>query len=127
MSFIEILTAVLLILGSLLCIALIFYIGKIARSIQQVQKNLSDITIKITPLLSSLSELSDRLSELSTEALSQLNVSRRIVNNVKERFDKILELEEKIRWGIEDPITKLLNSLKAVSNGISTFFNHLKK
>lgn len=127
MSLIEILTAILLILGSLLCIALIFYIGKITSSIQQVQKNLDELIAKLTPLLSSLSELSGRISELSSEALSQLDISKKIVGNVKEHFDKILELEEKIRWGIEDPVTKLLANIKAVSHGISTFFNHLKK
>jgi peptidoglycan hydrolase CwlO-like protein len=127
MTLIEILTAVVLVLGALLCIALIIYLGRITNSIKQLQDNISDLSLKLIPLLSTLSELSEKISDLSNEAVSQLEISKRIVSNVKEHVDKILELEEKIRWGIEDPVDKILNNFKAISNGINTFFNHLKK
>jgi archaellum component FlaC len=127
MSLIEILTAVVLILVAALCIALILYLGKITKSIKQVQNNLNDLSTKLVPLISSLSELSNKLSEISNEATSQLDVSKKIVGNVKEQVDKFLELGDKIRWGIEDPVSKILNNLKAISNGVNTFINHLKK
>ena len=127
MTLIEILTAEVLVLVAVLCIALIIYLGRITNSIKQLQNNISDLSFKLIPLLSTLLELSDKISDLSSEAVSQLELSKRIVSNVKEHVDKILELEEKIRWGIEDPVDKILNNFKAISNGINTFFNHLKK
>jgi len=127
MTLIEILTAVVLVLAAALCIALIIYLGKITRSINELQNNISDLSLKLIPLLSTLSELSDKISDISNEAVSQLEISKRIVGNVKEHVDKILELEEKIRWGIENPVDKILNNFKAISNGINTFLNHLKK
>jgi len=127
MTLIEILTAVVLVLAAALCIALIFYLGKITRSVKELQNNIGDLSVKLIPLLSSLSEISDKISDISNEAVSQLEISRSMVTNVREHVDKILELEEKIRWGIEDPVDKILNNFKAISNGINTFFNHLKK
>ena len=127
MTLIEILTAVVLVLAAALCIALIIYLGKVTRSIQELQNNISDLSLKLIPLISTMSELSERISDISNEAVSQLEISKSIVSNVKEHVDKILELEEKIRWGIENPVDKVLNNFKAISNGINTFLNHLKK
>lgn len=127
MTLIEILTAVVLVLAAALCIALIVYLGKITRSVNELQNNIGDLSVKLIPLLSSLSEISDKISDISNEAVSQLEISRSMVTGVREHVDKILELEEKIRGGIEDPVDKILNNFKAISNGINTFFNHLKK
>ena len=127
MTLIEILTAVVLVLVALLCIALIIYLGRITKSVKELQNSVGDLSDKLIPLLSSLSELSDKISRISNEAVSQLEISKSMVTNVREHDDKILELEEKIRWGIEDPVDKILNNFKAISNGINTFFNHLKK
>jgi archaellum component FlaC len=127
MTLIEILTAVVLVLAAALCIALIIYLGMVTRSIKELQNNISNLSLKLIPLLSTLSELSEKISYVSNEAVSQLEISRSIVSNVKEHVDKILELEEKLRWGIENPVDKILNNFKAISNGINTFLNHLKK
>jgi uncharacterized protein YoxC len=127
MTLIEILTAVVLVLLAVLCIALIIYLGRITKSFNQVQKNIDELSVKLVPLITSLSELSNKLSEISNEASAQIDVSRKIVGNVKEQVDKYIELGERIRWSIEDPVSKILNNFKAISNGVNTFLNHLKK
>jgi len=127
MTLIEILTAVVLVLAAALCIALIIYLGKVTRSVKELQNDISNLSLKLIPLLSTLSELFEKISDISNEAVSQLEISKSIVSNVKEHVDKILELEEKIRWGIENPVDKILNNFKAISNGINTFLIHLKK
>ena len=127
MTLIEILTAVVLVLAAVLCIALIIYLGRITKSFNQVQKNIDELSVKLVPLITSLSELSNKLSEFSNEASAQIDVSRKIVGNVKEQVDKYIELGERIRLSIEDPVSKILNNFKAISNGVNTFLNHLKK
>jgi predicted PurR-regulated permease PerM len=127
MTVIDVLTAVVLILVAALIIFLIVYLGKITRSIQELQKDISDLSDKLEPLVISLADLTSKLSDLGEQARRQLEATKGIVFSVKDRVDTILKFEEKIRAGIDGPISGFLNQLKAISNGVSTFLNYLKK
>ncbi len=127
MTLIDVLTAVVLILVSALIVFLIVYLGKITRSIQDLQKNISELTDKLEPLVSSLADLTLKFSDLSDQAKKQLEATKGIVFSVKERVEKILEFEEKIRAGIDGPVMGVINQFKAISNGVSTFLSYLKK
>lgn len=127
MTLIDVLTVVVLVLLSTLIIFLIVYLGKITKSVQALQKDVSDLSDRLEPLISSLSDLTVKFSELSDQAKKQLEATKGIVFSVKDRVDKILEFEEKIRSGIDGPISGFLNQLRAISNGVSTFLNYLKK
>jgi archaellum component FlaC len=127
MTLIDVLTVVVLILVSALIVFLIVYLGKITRSIQDLQKDLSDLSDRVEPLVSSLSDLTSKLSDLSDQAKRQLEATKGIVFSVRDRVEKILEFEEKIRDGINGPISGFLNQLRAISNGVSTFLSYLKK
>lgn len=127
MTIIDVLTAVVLILVSALIVFLIVYLGKITKSIQALQKDISDLSDKLEPLVFSLSDLTSKLSDLSDSAKRQLEATKGIVFSVKNRVDTILKFEEKIRAGIDGPISGFLTQLKAISNGVSTFLNYLKK
>ena len=127
MTLIDVLTVVVLILVSALIVFLIVYLGKITRSIQDLQKDISDLSDRLEPLVSSLSDLTSKLSDLSDYAKRQLEATKGIVFSVRDRVEKILEFEEKIRDGINGPISGFLNQLRAISNGVSTFLSYLKK
>lgn len=127
MTLIDILTAIVLILISALVIFLIIYLGKITRSIQHLQQDISKLSDRLEPLVTSLSDLTSKLSDLSDQAKRQLETTKGIVFSVKERVEKILDFEEKIRAGIDGPISGFLNQIKAISNGVSTFLSYLKK
>jgi uncharacterized protein YoxC len=127
MTLIDILTVVVLILVSALIVSLIIYLGKITRSIQELQEDISDLTDKVEPLVSSLSDLTSKLSNISDQAESQLATTEKIIFSVRDRVNTVLEHEEKIRAGIEGPVMGFINQLKAISNGVSTFLHYLKK
>jgi uncharacterized protein YoxC len=127
MTLIDILTVVVLILVSALIVSLIIYLGKITRSIQELQEDISDLTDKVEPLVSSLSDLTSKLSNISDQAESQLATTEKIIFSVRDRVNTVLEHEEKIRAGIAGPVMGFINQLKAISNGVSTFLHYLKK
>jgi len=127
MNLIDILTAILLITASVLCIALIFYIGKITNTIKAMQETLTHLSAKTDSLFSNISELSEKVTGFTDELSDQLEISRNILGSVKDRVGTILELEEKVRLGIEVPLLSIVNNFKAISNGVSTFFNYFKK
>ncbi|MBK9099316.1 MAG: hypothetical protein IPM14_14610 [bacterium] len=127
MTVIDVLTAVVLILVSALIVFLIVYLGKITKSIQELQKDISDLSDKLEPLVFSLADLTTKLTDLSDQAKRQLEATKGIVFSVRDRVDTILKFEEKIRAGIDGPISGFLTQIKAISNGVSTFLNYLKK
>lgn len=127
MSLIDILTAVVLVLVSGLIIFLIVYLGKITKSIEQLQKDISDLSNRLDPLVTSLSDFSTKLTAVSEQARTQLDTTKEIIHSVKYQVNKFLDLTEKIRSGIDGPVSDILKQIRAISNGVSTFLNYLKK
>jgi uncharacterized protein YoxC len=126
-TLIDVLTVIVLILVSALIITLIIYLGKITRSIQELQKDISDLTERVEPLVSYLTELTAKMSDISDQAKSQLETTEKIIFNVRDRINEVLEFEEKIRAGVEGPVMGFFNQLKAILNGVNTFLHYLKK
>ena len=127
MNFIDILTIILLISASVLCIALIFYLAKITSSVKAMQEDLNKISSKINPLIENVSDLTEKISTITEDAKGQIQTSKNIVHSVKNRVDTILTLEERVRGGIEGPLLTLVTNFRAIANGLNTFLSNFKK
>lgn len=117
---------ILLISASALCIALIVYISRITKSVNKIEKKISDLTTDLNPLINSARDLSDKLATLTDEINSQIYLSKEVVNNVKDSVDKIISFEENIRRGLEEPVMGLLKNLSAIFNGVNSFWSTYK-
>jgi uncharacterized protein YoxC len=126
MNITEILTVILIASASALCIALIYYLNQIVKSVQSINNNIKELSSEIKPLIQSTLELSDKLNQITNEAKSQLSISRSIVTDFRDRADKVLNIENKIRSGIEDAVMPFIQNLHAVSKGIETFWRNFK-
>lgn len=127
MDIIQILTAFLLLSAAMLCIALIFYFRRIVGSMLELEKEIKDLNLTLKPLISSTLELTKNLNEISETAKKQLQVSKSILDDVRYRVDKVLELEEKVRDGIDYAVTPLIKNLSAIGKGIETFWRKFKE
>ena len=110
-----------------LCIALIVYLYRITRSVNKIELDIKDLTRQIKPLIASTTNLSEKLNFISDEAKQPIIIVKEVVEDIKDRIDVILEFEEKLRKGVEGPLTKLLNSLSGISNGINAFWYNYKR
>jgi hypothetical protein len=54
-------------------------------------------------------------------------LSKRLLKISKTELNVILEFEEKLRKGVEGPLTKFLNSVSGINNGISAFWDSYKR
>lgn len=126
MDTVQIFTIVLLVSASALCIALIFYINKIVKSVQSINKNLNELSTNLKPLLDSTTELSNNLNKFTAEAKNQLGISRSILNDFRDRADRLLSVEDKIRSGVEDAVMPFVKNLRAVSVGVESFWRNFK-
>jgi uncharacterized protein YoxC len=126
MDIVEIFTIVLIISATLLCIALIYYIGQVVKSVQSINKELNELSANLKPLLHSTTELSDTINKFTSEAKDQLRISKSILTDFRERADKLLSIEDKIRSGVEDAVMPLFKNVNAVGKGIETFWRSFK-
>ena len=122
MDLTEILTVILLISASVLCIALIYFFYQIVKSMQSTSLNIEEFSFKLNPLIQSTLELSEKLNRITYEVESQLQISKSIFSDIIVQADKILNIETKIRDGIEDAVIPLVNNLHAVGKGIESFW-----
>ncbi len=126
MNITEILTIVLIASASALCIALIYYLNQIVKSVRSLNGNIKELSSEIKPLIHSTLELSDKLNKITNEANSQLNISRSIISDFRDRADKVLNLENKVRKGIEDAVMPFVKNLNALGIGIETFWSNFR-
>jgi archaellum component FlaC len=126
MDIIQILTVVLIVSASALCIALIYYLNKIVKSVQSINRDMNELAANLKPLIQSATELSDHIFKITSEAKDQLRISRSILSDFRERADKLLSIENKIRSGVEDAVMPFVKNLNAVGKGVETFWRNFK-
>lgn len=122
----DIFIIILLIAASAVCIALVYGLKKIIQSVSMLQKDVNELTSSLKPLINSTQQLTDNINQLTEETKSQLNVSKSIVNDVRERFDKYLELEHRVRDGMENVVMPFVSSLNAIGKGFDAFWSRYK-
>ena len=127
MQLVNIFYIILLASSSGLCIALIIYLYRITRSFNKIEIDIKDLTDQIKPLIASTTNLSEKLNFISDQAKQPIIMVKEVVEDIKDRIDVILEFEEKLRKGVEGPLTKLLNSISGISNGINAFWDSYKR
>ena len=127
MERVNIFFIILLASSSGLCIALIIYVYRITRSVNKLEIDIKDFTDLIKPLIASATNLSEKLNFISDQAKQPIIMVKEVVEDIKDRIDVILEFEDKLRKGVEGPLTKLLNSLSGISNGITAFGSSYKR
>ena len=124
---VNIVYIILLASSSGLCIALIIYLYRITRSVNKIEIDIKDLIDQIKPLIASTTNLSEKLNFISDEAKQPIIIVKEVVEDIKDRIDVILEFEEKLRKGVEGPLTKFLNSISGISNGINAFWDSYKR
>ena len=127
MNVVTVLTVIILISASSLCLALIYYLYKITKSFEEIKNDVKEFAADMKPLIASTTELSEKLSSITSDARGQIQLTRDMVMNVKQRVDMILGFEERIRKGIEEPVLGLVRNMSAVVNGVNAFWNAYKK
>jgi uncharacterized protein YoxC len=126
MDTIEILTVILLISASALCVALIYYIYQIVKSVHSISAEIQGLSYKLNPLIESTFVLSGKLTHITDEAESQLHISKSIVSDIRDRTDKILNIETKIRNQVEDTVMPIVKNINAVGIGVRAFWRKFR-
>ena len=123
---IQILMVILILSAAFLCIALIYYLNKIVKSVQSVNSDIKELSSNLKPLIQSTLTLSDSLNRITSDVKDQLHVTQSIVVDLRERADKVLNLESRIRSSFEDAVMPFVQNLHAIGRGVETFWRNFK-
>ena len=123
---VQILTIVLIVSASALCVALILFLNKIVKSVQSIDSNIQELSANLNPLIKSTQEITNNLNKITSDAKDHLEISRSIVSDFRERADKILSIENKIRSGVEDVVMPFMQNLNAIGKGVESFWRNFK-
>ncbi len=123
---IQIFQVLLLASASTLCIALVVYVYRITKSFEKIHADISRMADEIHPMLESLESLTHSVNKITAHAEEQMNSISWIINTVRSRVVDLLEVEKRIREGIEGPVQSLTTNLNAVKKGIAAFVQRLK-
>jgi uncharacterized protein YoxC len=122
----EILTIILLLAASALCIALIYFVYRIVRSVHSVSLDIETLSHRLNPLIESTHELSNKFNLITYEVESQLQMSRSMLSSIREHVDKILNVENRIRSGIENSVMPIIKNVNAIGIGVGSFWSKYK-
>lgn len=127
MDFTDVFLIILLVSASILCWAMVFYLNKITKSVGRIEADINDISNQFKPLLVSTTELSNKLNQNTNNVKQLIGDAQSIVDEVRSRVDLILEIEKKVRRGLESPIFELTKNISALVNGVNAFWNAYRK
>lgn len=123
---IQILTVILILAAALLCVALVYYLNKIVKSVQSVNSDIKELSSNLKPLIQSTLTLSENLNKITANVKDQLHVTQSIVGDLRERADKVLNLESRIRSSFENSVMPFVQNLNAIGRGVETFWRNFK-
>jgi uncharacterized protein YoxC len=115
----EIFSIILMGAASILCLALVFFLNKITKSITNIEESVSGLSMQFVPVINNITEMTEKLNVVTEELKQPVSEVIDIVDQIKERIDVIFDFEEKIR-------TNLGANLSGIFSGVKTFWETYK-
>lgn len=120
MALINILTIVLLVLGSALIVFLFVTLRKLNRSIDVLSADVHQLIDSTIPVLENLKKASEKLANVADDAENHMADFNQFVVNTK---TKINSLSTRVKdEAAQNPVMNLIKNLSAISRGISAFW-----
>lgn len=125
MTVIDLLLIILILSASALCIFSIFTLKKLLKEVEAVRTDVHNFIEAANPVLENLADVSQRANRIVTEAENYWGELDRSIKKLKEKVSDVKSL--KIFRDAESPAKDLISNLKAISKGISAFWQAYKR
>jgi uncharacterized protein YoxC len=111
---------------SALCVYLIVVLLRVRDTINNVEKDLKEMTSRAVPILENMEYITARVKSITENIDDQVMVVRESMTSVKQIADNIVAMERKVQDRIEGPILDSVAFVASVFNGVRTFFDRLR-
>jgi len=108
-------------------IALVPVLFQIRRTAREVEKILEAVRVQIAPLSHDLAIISHEVEGILQSIRRQVDKAEEGIDIARGTVVRLREFEEEILSRIEGPLLELATLVRAVSRGIETFFNILRR
>lgn len=116
---------ILSISATVLCIYLIFTLKKLVAQMNELQKDVKNLVENTIPVLRNLNDVTLKANRIVSSAEDYWEGIERSIENVRNKFSKLINIT---RYdGAELPARNFMQNIKAVSRGISAFWQEFKK
>jgi uncharacterized protein YoxC len=124
-TIIAIAEIILFISLSALAIFLIAALKKVTDSVQNIERNVTDLEKKVEPLIENTNKVLINAGEITGDVKMQLARIESLIDTVKNKSEQVVGFTNKLQYQIEKPVNESLNFISALRHGVKTFFLHL--
>lgn len=121
----EIFLIILSIAATVLCVYLIFTLKKILLQIDQIHKEINDLVENTIPVLKNINDVTLKANRIVSSAEDYWEGIERSIENVRNKFSRLSSFN--IREGEENPARNFIQNIRALSRGISAFWQEFRK
>jgi uncharacterized protein YoxC len=111
---------------SALCIYLIVILLRVRDILNNVEKDLKEMTSRAIPILENMEFITARIKSITESIDDQVMIVRESISSMKQIADNVVALERKVQDRIEGPILESVAFVASVFNGVRTFFDRIR-
>ncbi len=111
---------------SAVCIYLILVLIRVRDILNNVEKDLKEVTARAIPVLDNMEFITARVKSITENIDDQVMIVRDSIGSVKEIADNIVALERKVQDRIEGPILDTVAFVAALFKGMRTFVDRVR-
>jgi ABC-type transporter Mla subunit MlaD len=121
-TFINLGKAVALFSAAALCCYLIVTLMRLNNLLAMFQKDFSDLSKNLKPILENLNFVSERLKSITTKVDDQVNIFRSSLEALKSMADNVVGFEARMQQRLEEPIIRATSMISGIVSKIASFF-----
>lgn len=121
-TFINIGKVLALFSAASLCVYLIVVLSRLNRVLEVFQRDFSDITRNLKPILENLNIVADRLKSITAKIDDQVILFKGSLESFKALADNVVNFEARVQESLEEPIIRVTSLLGAFVGRILSFF-----
>jgi uncharacterized protein YoxC len=111
---------------SALCIYMIVVLLRIRDIMQNVEKDVKEMTSRALPVLENMEYITSRVKSITENVDEQLTLVRGSILSVKQIADNVVDLERRVQERLEGPILETVAFVSAVFRGVRTFIDRAR-
>jgi hypothetical protein len=105
-----------------LCAYLIYVLSRLNGMLLLFQRDFSEITRNLKPILENLNTVADKLKSITTKVDEQVILFRASLESFKALADNVVSFENRVQESLEEPIIRVTSLIGAFVGRILSFF-----
>lgn len=125
-SYISIAQIVLLVSLSALTLYAIAVLARFKKILENIERDLKEITSRTLPVLSNFEIISSRLRTILESVDDQVSIVKSSVEKIKGVADAVAEFQQRVQEQIESPIIEIASTIGSIVSGVTAFIHRFR-